>query len=294
MNAGAAGHVGPAVAGSWYPASREALRREVSRLLREAAAIGTPGGWAGETPAALIAPHAGYIYSGTVAAAGFRLLEARPVALVLLLGPSHYEAFDGATLPASAAYRTPLGDVPIDAGVVERLARRPGIRITDRPFGTEHSLEAELPFLQEVLAPGWRLVPVLVGAGSTRAGLDQVAAALGDLLGPDTLVVVSSDFTHFGPRFGYVPFHDDIPRRIRELDLGALERILAGDRRGFESYVRDTGATICGRDPIAVLLRLLPEACPAALVAYDTSGRMTSDWAHSVSYASVVFGPGGA
>jgi AmmeMemoRadiSam system protein B len=106
---------------------------------------------------------------------------------------------------------------------------------------------------------------------------------------PETLVVVSTDFTHYGPRFSFVPFEEDVPERIRQLDMGAVDRILASDRRGFESYVKDTGATICGHRAIDVLLSLLPGDLETALVAYDTSGRITNDWDHSVSYASLVF-----
>jgi hypothetical protein len=108
-------------------------------------------------------------------------------------------------------------------------------------------------------------------------------------MGPDTLVVVSSDFTHFGPRFGYVPFESDVPNRIRELDMGAVRLIEALDAGGFERYVLETGATICGRDAIDVLLRALPRGVVGKLAAYDTSGNLAGDWDHSVSYAALTF-----
>ncbi len=273
--------LGPAVAGTWYPEDAHDLVSEVDRHL----AAGTTAGGA----AALIAPHAGFAYSGAVAGRGFAHAVGARVDRVVLIGPSHYAAFAGGAAPRADFYRTPLGDVRIDRLAVDVLEGRPGLRLDDGPFRREHSLEAELPFLQRGLAPGWKLVPVLIGAGTRREAGARVADALRPLLGPRTLVVISSDFTHFGPRFGYVPFDDDVPARIERLDTGAIERILAWDVAGFEDYTAATGATICGRDAIGVLLRLMPAPLRGTIAAYDTSGRITGDWVHSVSYASIVF-----
>ena len=163
---------------------------------------------------ALIAPHAGYAYSGAVAGAGFKQLAGLSVERVLLVGPSHYEPFHGGAVPAAQRYVTPLGEIPIDVDAVRRLAGRPGVMVSDRPFEREHSLEMELPFLQEALHEGWALLPVLVGPSSAPSGLEQLADSLLDCTSPTTLVVASSDFTHYGPRFAYVPFRDDLPRRV--------------------------------------------------------------------------------
>ncbi len=283
---GAAGRdrvVGPAVAGAWYPADPEALARMVDELVGE----GAPS--LRGRPRALVEPHAGYIYSGAVAGKGFRLLRAAAPSRVVLLGPSHYEAFRGACLPDAEAYRTPLGDVPLEREAIAALARIPSFRVSNRPYRLEHSLEAEIPFLQRVLAPGWTLLPVLLGAGTWGPPAQGIADALREWLEADTLLVVSSDFTHFGPRFAYVPFTSNVPQRIEALDRGAIERIVEGDLEGFEAYVQRTGATICGRDAIDVLLRTLTPETRGALVAYDTSGRLTGDWTHSVSYAAIAF-----
>jgi hypothetical protein len=224
-----------------------------------------------------------------VAARGFARLGGDEYRRVVLLGPSHYAAFPGAVLSGATVYRTPLGDVPIDTEACAALSGRPGFRGDDRPFRPEHCLEAEIPFLQRRLRPGWRLLPVLVG---TLGGADD-ARRLADGLRPyaddASLVVVSSDFTHYGPRFHFVPFRQHVPRSLERLDLGAVERILARDADGFDAYVERTGATICGRNPIRVLLDLLPPDVEGELAAYDTSGRITGEWDHSVSYASLVF-----
>jgi hypothetical protein len=280
--------LGPNVAGTWYPREPLALAQEVDGLLAAAERDEEREAGLRESPLAMIAPHAGYAYSGRVAALGFRHVRGARISRVVLIGPSHYAAFSGAVVPAAQAYRTPLGEVPLDVDAIAALGEW-GFAVRDAPFDREHSLEAELPFLQRCLVPGWRLLPLLMGSGSTRSSFASVAGLLRAWLDATTLVVVSSDFTHYGPRFGYVPFQDDVPAGIRRLDLGAVERIAARDFEGFESHLERTGATICGRDAISVLLRLLPAEVTGKVAGYDTSGRMTGDFRHSVSYASLVF-----
>jgi AmmeMemoRadiSam system protein A len=155
----------------------------------------------------------------------------------------------------------------------------------------EHAIEIELPLLQRALAPGWSLVPVLVGA-LDGDDYDEAAALLRPIVDADTLVVVSSDFTHYGERFGYQPFplDDAVGERLRELDDGALDRIMAGDRDGLLDYHQRTGITVCGLRPIAVLLGMLPADARLERIAYTTSGALTEDFENSVSYAVVAVG----
>lgn len=276
--------LGPTVAGSWYPRDRNALERMVDDLLEP---VGRPE----EDPdsvLALVEPHAGFVYSGRVAGAGFARVRGGRPHRVVLLGPSHHAGFAGGAVPEAEAYRTPLGDVPLDLEAARQLSRTPRFRMDDSLFLREHSLEAEIPFLQRVLAPGFELVPVLVGGGTDSATAWQIAESLRPLLGAGTLVVASSDFTHYGPRFDYVPFDEGVPERIRALDYGAIDRILHLDVTGFDDYLARTGATVCGRHALDVLLRLLPARAPVEVAAYDTSGRITGDWENSVSYASLV------
>jgi AmmeMemoRadiSam system protein B len=276
--------LGPTLAGSWYPGRPAALERQIDALLSSSTGL-QPGG----RLLALIAPHAGLIYSGAVAAGGFQQLRGRRYERVLLIGPSHHAYFQGAALPAAQSYGTPLGRVPIDGDAIARLEGLPGMAVDDKPFLPEHCLEMEIPFLQRTLEPGWLLVPLLIGGGSSPAGCNLVASALERLTGPGTLVVVSTDFTHYGPRFSFVPFTTDVPGRLRELDMGAVECILQRNRQAFGDYLKQTGATICGRHAIDVLLCLLPAEAEASLVAYDTSGNITGEWDNSVSYASIAF-----
>lgn len=278
--------LGPAVSGSWYPRDREELTGLVDGLLDSAAARAEePHGSVGS----LISPHAGFAYSGAVAAAAFVTLRGQSFDRVVLVGPSHYFGFEGAAIPdAATAYRTPIGDVPIDREALVTLRKAKGFRADDRLFEPEHALEAELPFLQRVIPPDVPVVPVLMGGRATQHDARCVADGLARLLGPTTLVVASSDFTHFGPRFEYVPFDADIPARIRALDFGAVATIEAGDAEGFARYVATTGATICGHRAIEVLLLLLGGKAGAKLVQYDTSGRLSGTWDNSVSYAAMT------
>ena len=280
----AAGLRESALAGSWYPADPAALGARVDGLL-SAAQARPPAG----TIRALIVPHAGYDYSGPTAGQGYALVKGQSYRRVLILAPSHHSGFRGLSVDTVDAYRTPLGEVPLDLEAVRTLRASPLVRADGDAGGAEHSIEIQLPLLQRALAPGWRLVPVLVG---DLAGADDRTAAelLRPLADADTLVVVSSDFTHYGPRFGYLPFALDgqIAERLEDLDGGAIERILAKDAAGFLAYQARTGITICGYRPLDILLRMLGPGARVERVADTTSGALTGDYRNSVSYAVLV------
>ena len=177
-----------AVAGMFYPADTAALERAVARLLASA----PPGN---EVPKAIIAPHAGYQYSGPTAAYAYRLLEERRdiIRRVVLLGPAHRVYLQGMAVPSVDAFATPLGDVFVDADGVRTALELPGMQASDEAHAQEHSLEVHLPFLQTVLND-FSLIPIVVGVCPAQ----QVEAVLEALWGGDeTLIVVSSDLSHF-------------------------------------------------------------------------------------------------
>lgn len=218
----------PAVAGLFYPAAGPELDAAVRGYLAGARARGTP-------PAALIVPHAGYVYSGPVAASAYALLpQARTtIRRVLLLGPSHQVAFHGLAAPEAAYFATPLGEIPVDREALETLAHLPQVREFAAAHAAEHSLEVQLPFLQTVL-DRFRLVPLAVG----EADAQDVAEVIEALWTDDrTLVVVSSDLSHY---------HDYAT--ARELDAATSRAIeaLRPEAIGHEQA--------CGRDPINGLL----------------------------------------
>lgn len=220
----------PAVAGMFYPADRGELRTMVHRFLDA-----VPPEPAAEPPKAIIAPHAGYPYSGPVAASAYARLRplAETVTRVVLLGPSHRVGFYGLAASSAEAFHTPLGDVPIDQEAVAEACRLPQVQVLDQAHQMEHSLEVQLPFLQEVLG-SFSLVPLVVG----DAGPQDVGEVL-ELLwgGPETLIVISSDLSHY---------HDyDAAQRLDRATTAAIETLRP---EGVDSE----GA--CGRNPINGLL----------------------------------------
>jgi AmmeMemoRadiSam system protein B len=177
------------VAGLFYPADPRSLRTAVRRYLDEAAAPSRVA------PKAMIVPHAGYVYSGPVAATAYRALESRRAELerVVLLGPSHYVPFDGLAAPSSDEFSTPLGEVPLDRVALESVRDLPQVVPLDAAHAEEHSLEVQLPFLQEILGC-FELIPLAVGNASP-ADVGEVLERLWG--GPETVVVVSSDLSHY-------------------------------------------------------------------------------------------------
>jgi AmmeMemoRadiSam system protein B len=218
----------PAVAGSFYPDDPRLLRRDVEAHL--AAARATPRQAA---PKALIAPHAGYVYSGPVAASAYARLPREGIRRVVLLGPSHRVPLRGLAVPSADAFTTPLGPVALDRAALEALCRLPQVSERDDAHAAEHSLEVHLPFLQVVLGE-FRLVPVVVGDATPG----EVAEAL-DLVwgGPETLIVVSSDLSHY--------YDAATARRLDAATSHAIERL---DPDGLDAE------SACGRVPVRGLL----------------------------------------
>lgn len=272
-------------AGSWYPGEPEVLRQElVTRLDQHAAAK------SGEPIIGLIGPHAGLRFSGAVAAAAYAPLRPQKVKRIFLLGPSHSGYFEGVALPAPdlRAYATPLGELAIDQRAVAALRGQPGFTGPEHAHDREHSLEMHAIFIAAA-QPDALLVPLVVGNLGSAKEIRALAKRLAPLLQPQDVVIASSDFTHYGPNFSYVPFRDRVPEQLDELMTRALAPITTGDLDRFDAYRSATQDTICGREPIRLLLALLPATSPARVVARDTSGHMTGDFRNSVSYASVLF-----
>jgi AmmeMemoRadiSam system protein B len=197
----------PAVAGSFYPAVSARLSADVDRLLSQVAA-----GAEKRVPKALIVPHAGYVYSGSVAAHGYAQLKRESLRQIVLFGPAHFVPLRGIALPAADGFETPLGTVPIDAGLVDQLAKVQGIGRNAAAHAREHSLEVQLPFLQRVLQD-FRIVPLVVGRASTQEVALIMDATWGD---SSTVIVVSSDLSH------YMPYED-----AAQVDRRTADQILA-------------------------------------------------------------------
>jgi AmmeMemoRadiSam system protein B len=219
----------PAVAGTFYPGTRRELEAAVRGYL------GQSGARTGHVPKALIVPHAGYVYSGPIAASAYALLaRARErIERVVLLGPAHRVFVRGLAAPDAASFATPLGEVPIDRDALARVAGLPQVSLRPDAHAPEHSLEVHLPFLQIVL-DAFSLVPLVVGDASGEDVAEVLEALWG---GPETLIVVSSDLSHYE---SYAT-----ARRMDAATTRAIEALRPEDIR------RDDA---CGRVPIQGLL----------------------------------------
>ena len=272
-----------AKAGTWYPGSKDKLEAAVDGYFAQAEVPELPGKVVG-----IVSPHAGYVYSGLAAAYGYKTLKPGDYDVVVIIAPSHYARFDGASILDVDYYSTPLGRIPLDRKVCDALVKGPHFSVVRSAHSREHSLELQLPFLQRRLGH-FQLVPIVVGRFGRRDMREAADAIKKQVAGRRVLYVASSDFTHYGRQFGYVPFATDVKNRLKKLDMGAVDRIAAKDFDGFLDYRQRTGATICGWQPIGTLLAIAEENWQPKLLRYYTSGHLTGDWRHSVSYVSLVF-----
>lgn len=267
------------LAGSWYTDDSEQLKHEVDAYLDAVEQTED------DDVMGLILPHAGYRYSGMVAAHGVKQVQGRSFSRVVVIGPSHQLPMrDIVSIPEVTHVETPLGQIEVDRALADRLLKNPVFKSLPRAHTSEHSVQIELPFLQRALGV-FKLVPIVCGQ-LDELSAQHVADALLEQIDEQTLVVVSSDFTHYGPAFDYAPFTQDVQKNLENLDLGAFRFIEQKDAHGFLGYIRETEATICGRSPLAVFLSMLPQQAKVKLLKYDTSGSMTGDWEHCVSYIS--------
>lgn len=256
----------PAVAGTFYPAAAGELAREVATLLAHAAdtARGAP------VPKAIIAPHAGYVYSGPIAAAVYaRLAPARDIITrVVLLGPVHRVPVRGLALPGAEWLATPLGNIAVDAAAVARLSQLPQVTVSAAAHAREHSLEVHLPFLQSTLA-AFSLVPLAVG-DATAAEVAQVLDMLWG--GPETLIVISSDLSH------YLSYD-----AARTMDRATAQAVL--DLRPHISHEQ-----ACGGTPINGLLQAARQrGLTPQLIDLRNSGDTAGDRQRVVGYGAFVF-----
>ncbi len=279
-----------ALAGGWYPADAASLKAEIWRLLR--AASGAPV--FRTKPIALVTPHAGWAYSGALAAAAFHTLRPGDFRRVVIVAPSHYGDFDAFGTDDASAYRTPLGAVPVCADARAALLEAGAVTLVEGASAREHSVEIELPLLQKTLGE-FCLLPVLAGrtSATSERALAEGLAALND---GRTLFVFSSDFTHYGARFGYTPFGTPASaarEKIRGLDRRAIGLLTKVDAAGFRAYLEETKNTICGRSGLGAMLELLGRIAPTAkatlLGAYASADIPGVRDDGSVSYAAIAY-----
>lgn len=253
----------PAVAGSFYPEHPHTLQAMIDGYIQPLAPVD-------KVPKAIIVPHAGYIYSGAVAASAYARLQSGHDTLkrVILLGPSHKVSFTGLALSHATAFRTPLGDIPLDNQAITSLAHLPFVDYLDKAHLFEHSLEVQLPFLQ-IMLDSFHLIPIVAG----DCPAEQIEQVLELFYGaPDTLIVISSDLSHF---------HDYAT--AQRLDKKTSEKI---EQLDYQHLDYDSA---CGRVPISGLLALAKsKSLHVKTIDLRNSGDTAGDKSRVVGYGAYV------
>jgi len=262
------------IAGTWYPGHPERLTREIRGYLSRTRVPDLPGRLVG-----LIAPHAGYMYSGPVAAHAYKVLEGKPFSRVVILAPSHRAYFNGASIYHLGGYRTPLGVVPLDRELVDALLeKRDLFSYVPQAHAQEHSLEIQLPFLQVVLKD-FRLTPILLGDVSYE-DCRAIAQALTQVIGErPVLLVASTDLSHY---YSY--------EEARRLDGKVLELVERFDPESLHAALQKRECEACGAGPLVTTLgaaRALG-ATRARVLHYANSGDVTGETRGVVGYMAAA------
>jgi MEMO1 family protein len=264
-----------AVAGTWYPGTAAALAAEIDRYCARVTTR-VNGDVTG-----VIAPHAGLVYSGPVAAHAYAQLRGRVYDVVVLVGPSHYVSFDGVAVWARGVFETPFGSVAIAEDVAEALmATTPLVHERPAAHVREHSLEMQLPFIQRLL-PGVPMVPLVMGRQSPAIGADLARGLVRTLAGRRALLVASSDLSHYHAAARAATLDGVVVDAIQAFDADALERAL----------VRCPDHA-CGGSPITAVMRAARDlgARDARVLCYQDSGDISGDKSAVVGYVAAVFG----
>lgn len=280
----------PSHAGSWYTDNPKQLSEELEGWLQSCGLTKSPD------VRGVIAPHAGYSYSGRAAAYAFGNIDPSNITRVFLLGPSHHYYTPKCALSTATVYKTPIGDLPIDLKVIEELKATGKFELMDiRVDEAEHSMEMHLPYLAKVFEGHQvKVVPILVGAVSAEneAMYGQLLAKYVD--DPNNFFSISSDFCHWGSRFNYMHHdkkHGPIYKSIEALDKMGMDIIETGDPDSFKQYLLEYENTICGRHPISVFLHMLRNSSTKIKIKflrYEQSSQCKSTRDSSVSYASAA------
>jgi MEMO1 family protein len=265
----------PVIAGTWYPDDPEVLREELTGFLEEASV-----GDISRKPAAIISPHAGYTYSGQVAAYAYKALAGHAYSTVVVISPSHRAYFPYVSVWPKGSFSTPLGSIEVDEPLCEKLLGASAI-FTDntRPHDSEHALEIQLPFLQTVLPP-FRLCPLIMGQQDLELCRELSNALRVSIDNPeDVLIVASSDLSHFHPA-----------RTAEAMDARVAKNIEQMSVQSLENDLKESESEACGGGPIMTALSYAKALgrTEARILKYAHSGHITGDNTSVVGYLSAV------
>ena len=275
----------PSVAGTFYEAEPTSLRSRIEWCFKHKlgpAKIPVVNKMGRRDIVGLIAPHAGYVYSGPIAAHGYSALaEDGCVDVVVILGPNHHGIGAPIAVYPEGVWKTPLGEVSIAKEVVRTLMERAGIVEDDEEAHLlEHSIEVQLPFLQYIYGDNFSLVPITMYLQTPEASMELGRALAKTLEGVNSVIIASTDFSHY-------EYHEVAKRK----DEKAIESIIEMKPKELYNRVLEEDITMCGYGPVMALLYALKETSrvKAELLKYATSGDITGDYSSVVGYASIVF-----
>jgi MEMO1 family protein len=265
----------PAVAGMFYPKDKKELISRIDNYLDNVKYQRVKG-----KLVAMIVPHAGYDYSGQVAAYGYKELEGKTYNRVILIGASHYQRFDGISVAEYDYYQTPLGKVKVDRDFAKKLIESSS-KFTFLPeaHNREHSLEVQLPFLQRVMNKDLKIVPIIFGNASI-ANSQILAMSLASLVDDKTLIICSTDWSHY---------HDY--KRAIKLDKEGISAVLKGDLSSYVALLSKGSSEACAAPAVITTMLLTPSlgANKTELLNYANSGDVTGDKSRVVGYASIAY-----
>ena len=274
----------PAHAGSFYPGDPDSLREGIEGCFLHRLGPGRipeVKGGAGKV-AGLVCPHAGYMYSGHIAAHAYcRLGDDQIPEAVVILGPDHTGSCGMASMMVEGVWRTPIGDLAIDSDLARRIQEGSDIiDVSDFALRYEHSIEVQLPFLIFLFGPGLKFVPICIGLQDLSTSCEIAESIANARAGRKMVVIASSDMSHYEPK-----------AIAEENDRAAMDLILSMDERSFQGMVESKGLSICGYGPITALIHYskLIGSKKARLLAYGTSGDVTGDFGSVVGYAAMSF-----
>ncbi len=264
----------------WYPNEPDELKKMIKNYCNTNDFDGPVS--------ALICPHAGYKYSGKICGHAFGATKYQKIEHVIIIGPSHYinlkETF---CIPNFIKMETEIGSSSVNKKFLANFKDDDNCTINNAIFDKEHSIWMMLPFIQ-YLHPNSTISPMIVGQ-LKKDTISSISEKITSILTKNTLLIISSDFTHYGAVFNYTPFVGFIPNEILKFDEIALNFIKEKNSQGFWDWMHENETTICGRYAISVLLASLTNQTVKS-TQYLQSGSLANDWSHSVSYQSVVFG----
>jgi len=281
----------PIVAGQFYPDDFDQLNNQIEEAFNSKFGPGAlPIKKRNKEIIGIIAPHAGYMYSGPGAAWSYKeIAESKLADLYIMLGLSH-SGFG--TCLSMEDWETPFGVIQTDKEFAKKLIEK-GIKQDEAAHQQEHSIEVQLPFLQfanKAYLKQLKIMPIITSPDKNYEQIAKIIVETIKELKIKACIITSSDFTHFGFNYAYFPFKDNIKENMYKLDKDAIEHIKELNAYKFLDYTEQTGATICGKYPIAVMLEAskLLGAKKAKLLHYYTSGDIVGDYGSAVGYAAIV------